>query len=163
MTELKIIDLSKEKFECGGRTFYRQSSLSFNRYRELQRISIEFGFSRTFLDVYKSIQKAYELIQTAKNFGDVAVSLYNVLVGIADMEAKEDPALRLCALFLNEKDEDVTVFDELVMKNKIECWAKELDVLPFLSMASSIVSDWMPVYKLISHDISKKKAAAKKQ
>ena len=159
MSELRIIDLSKEKFECGGRTFHRQSSLSFNRYRELQRISIEFGFSRTFLDVYKSVQKAYDLIQTAKNFGDVAVSLYNVLAGIADMDGKEDPSLRLCALFLNEKDEDVNVFDELAMRNKIECWAKQLDVLPFLSMASSIVSDWMPVYKLISLNTLKKKVA----
>jgi hypothetical protein len=157
MDELRIIDLTKEKFECDGRTFYRQSSLSFNRYRELQRVSIEFGFSRTFLDVYKSVQKSYDLIQTAKNFGDVAVSLYNILAGIGELGEKEDPALRLCALFLNEADEDVAVYDELKMKSKIECWAKELDVSPFLAMASGIVSDWMPVYKLISQNTLKRK------
>ena len=54
--ELKIIDFSSKKFVCGGRTFYIQDSLSFNRYRELQRLSIEFGFSRTFVEIFKEIQ-----------------------------------------------------------------------------------------------------------
>jgi hypothetical protein len=157
MSELRIIDFKDKKFECGGRTFYVQDSLSFNRYRELQRLSIEFGFSTTFIDLFKSVNKCYEYVQGNKNWGDLAVTLHNVLVGVSKLEEKEDPALRLCALFINEKDEDVTIIDEIQMKDKIECWSKELAVNPFFLLAASYVDGWMPAYKLTTHSISKEK------
>lgn len=144
---LRKIDFSKE-FTVGGRTFYRDDSLSFNRYRELQRLSIEFGFSRQFIDLYKDIQEAYNLMQTAKNYADVSVKLFNILAGISRLEEKDPPALRLCALFLNEKDEDTTVVDEKKMKEKIDLWASELDVIPFFHLAASLVDGWMPAYRL---------------
>jgi hypothetical protein len=152
---LREIDFKDKKFECGGRTFYVQDSLSFNRYRELQRLSIEFGFSTTFIDLFKNINKCYDFVQTNKNWGDLAVTLYNVMVGISKLEEKEDPALRLCALFINEKDEDVTVIDELKMKDKIECWSKELSVNPFFQLAASYVNGWMPAYEVTTRIISK--------
>lgn len=148
MSELRIINFDSKKFECGGRTFYVQDSLSFNRYRELQRISIEFGFSTSFVDLFKTIQKCYDYVQTNKNWGDLAVTLYNTLAGVASLDQKDDPALRLCALFINEANEDVTVFDELKIKDKIDCWSKELDVTPFFHLAASLVTGWMPAYRL---------------
>jgi hypothetical protein len=151
--KLKIIDVKEKQFECGGRTFYIQDSLSFNRYRELQRISIEFGFSTTFIDLYKEVKKAYDLVQTNKNWGDLAVTLFNVLSGVSKLDEKDAPALRLCALFINEADEDVTVFDELKIKDKINCWSKELDISPFFHMAVNLVNGWMPAYKVTSQSI----------
>ena len=148
MNELKVIDFKEKKFTCGGRTFYIQDSLSFNRFRELQRISIEFGFSTTFVELFKEIQKCYDFVQTNKNWGDLAVTLYNLMHGVASIENKDAAALRLCALFLNEKDEDITVYDEAKMKDKIECWSKELDVSPFFHWAASLVDGWMPAYNI---------------
>lgn len=158
MSELRTIDFKEKKFTCGGRTFYVQDSLSFNRFRELQRISIEFGFSTTFVELFKEIQKAYDLVQTNKNWGDLAVTLYNLLHGVAAIENKDAAALRLCALFLNEKDEDITVYDEAKMKDKIECWSKELDVSPFFHWAASLVEGWMPAYNItIRNTLSEEK------
>jgi len=151
---LKVIDFKEKKFTCGGRTFYVQDSLSFNRFRELQRISIEFGFSTTFVELFKEIQKAYDFVQTNKNWGDLAVTLYNLLHGVAAIENKDAAALRLCALFINESDEDVTVFDEAKMKDKIECWSKELDVSPFFHLAASLVDGWMPAYNITIRNTS---------
>jgi hypothetical protein len=54
----------------------------------------------------------------------------------------------LCALFISETGEDVTVFDEAKMKDKIECWSKELDVSPFFHLAASLVDGWMPAYNI---------------
>ena len=148
MDKLRLIDFKEKKFTCGGRTFYVQDSLSFNRFRELQRISIEFGFSTTFVELFKEIQKAYDLVQTNKNWGDLAVTLYNLLHGVAAIENKDAAALRLCALFISETGEDVTVFDEAKMKDKIECWSRELDVSPFFHLAASLVDGWMPAYNI---------------
>ena len=150
---LKIIDFSKKQFTCDGRTFYIQDSLSFNRYRELQRISIEFGYSTTFIELFKEIQKCYDFVQTNKNWGDLAVTLYNILNGISTIGVKDAPALRLCALFINEADEDVTIYDEAKIQEKIDCWAKELDVSPFFHMAVNLVGGWMPAYKLTTQSI----------
>ena len=150
---LKIIDFSKKQFTCDGRTFYVQDSLSFNRYRELQRISIEFGYSTTFIELFKEIQKCYDFVQTNKNWGDLAVTLYNILNGISTIGVKDAPALRLCALFINEADEDVTIYDEAKIQEKIDCWAKELDVSPFFHMAVNLVGGWMPAYKLTTQSI----------
>lgn len=159
--ELKTVDFSKKEFECGGRKFYVQDSLSFNRYRELQRLSIEFGFSRTFVDLFKDIQKVYGLMQTAQNFADVSVTLYNIIAGVSILEDKNDPALTLCALFINEADEDITEYNELKIKDKIACWGRELDVTPFFHMACSLVEGWMPAYKLTLSSILKEEKKEK--
>lgn len=155
---LRTIDFKEKKFTCGGRTFFVEDTLSFNRYRELQRLGIEFGFSRTFIEIYKDLQKCYELMQTAKNYADVSVTLYNLLSGVSFIEEKDPPALRLCALFINEKDEDTTVIDDIRMKDKIDCWSKELEVLPFFHLATNLVEGWMPAYKLTMQNILKKKS-----
>jgi hypothetical protein len=157
--KLKTIDLSKDKWDCGGKTFYKHDSLSFNRYRELQRIAIEFGFSRTFIELYKSLNKAEEYLNKVQ-LVDAAVEMRNAKLGVASLESKDDPSLRLCALFINEADEDVTVFDETKIKEKIDCWAKELDVVPFFHLAASLVHGWMPAYKLITQLTSLKEKKA---
>jgi hypothetical protein len=154
--DLKLIDFTKKQFTCDGRTFYVQDSLSFNRYRELQRISIEFGYSTTFIELFKDIQKCYDFVQTNKNWGDLAVSLYNILNGVATIGNKDAAALRLCALFINEADEDITVFDEVKIQDKIDCWARELDVSPFFHLAANLVEGWMPAYKLTTESTLKK-------
>jgi len=76
---LKVIDFKEKKFTCGGRTFYVQDSLSFNRFRELQRISIEFGFSTTFVELFKELPNAYDFDKTNKNWVYLLVPVYNLL------------------------------------------------------------------------------------
>jgi hypothetical protein len=148
--ELRTIALSEKHFECGGRKFYIQDSLSFNRYRELQKLNLEFGFSATFIDIFENVKKAMELMNKVQ-FVDAAVTLHNILSGIASYDDKNDPALRMCALFINEDTEDVTIFDEGKMREKIECWSKELDVLPFFQLAANLVPGWISA----SQDISR--------
>jgi hypothetical protein len=163
MNKIKTLNFKEKQFECGGRTFHIQDSLSFNRYRELQRISIEFGFSTSFIDLFKEVKKAYDLVQTNKNWGDVAVTLYNIIAGVSKLDDKDDPALRLCALFINEADEDVTVYDELKIKDKINCWSKELDISPFFGMAVNLVNGWMPAYKVTSQNILNEESEKKQE
>ncbi len=152
--ELRVIDINAKEFTSEGRVFRKTDSLSFNRYRELQRLSIEFGFSRSFIDLWKALDKAEDHLNKVQ-FVDAAVELRNAKISIANLVEKDDPALRLCALFFNEADEDVTLYDEGKMKDKIECWGKELDVTPFFNWAASLVKGWMPVYRLTSQVISK--------
>jgi len=157
MENLRVIDFSQKHFECGGRKFYVKDDLSFARYRELQKINLEFGFSATFHDIFKHIREAWDLLNTTK-LGEAAVVLHNIMYGVVSLEDKDDPALRLCALFIDEEGEDVTVYDEGLMREKIECWSKELSVSPFFQLAVSLVHGWMPAYKLLTPSSLKEEA-----
>lgn len=148
---MKMIDLSKKYFECQGRKFYLKDSLSFARYRELQKIIIEFSFSATFTDLFKNVKTAWEFMNQLK-FADAAVTLHNIMIGIKSLEDKDDAVFRLCALFLDEEGEDATVYDEGKMREKIDCWAKECDVTPFFQLAATLVPDWINAYKIVTQN-----------
>jgi hypothetical protein len=147
-TELRIIDFSKKHFDCDGRKFTLSDSLSFNRYRELQKINLELGFSATFQDIFKHIREAWDFLNSAKP-AEAAVVLHNIMYGVVSLDDKYDPALRICALFINEEGEDVTTYDEGKMRDKIECWGKELDVLPFFQLALTLTPGFINAYQSI--------------
>jgi len=153
--ELRKIDFAEKKFECGGRRFFLRDSLSFERYKELQKLSIEFGYSATFQDIFKHLRKLWDNLNELK-LAEASVVAHNLMNGITKTEQKDDVSLRLCALFIDEEGEDPTVFDETRMKDKISCWAKELDVVPFFHLAASLVPGWMPAYKLTIQGTSRK-------
>lgn len=150
--ELRKLDFEKIKyFECGGRKFYLQDTISFMRWMELNRIGLEFGYSATFVDIFKNVNTAMEHMNKLK-FTDAVITLHNILIGIKSLEEKSDPAFRICALFINEEGEDIAGYDESKMKEKIDCWGKELDPLPFFRLASSLVPSWTNAYKIVIRD-----------
>ena len=149
---LRKIDFTKEKyFECNGRKFYVNESLSFTRYKELQKISIEFGYSANFEDIFKNLAESIEAYNKHDYF-NMSIILYKIQEGIKNLEDKDDPALRICALFINEADEDVTIYNEALMKDKIDCWGRELDIAPFFYLATSLVPEWTHIYELHIRD-----------
>lgn len=151
---LKKLEPDCQTFQCDGRTFYIEDTLSFNRYEKLREYSLEFGFSATVPDVFNRLNSAWKLLNETK-LGDAAVMLHNIMNGIQKIEKKSDVAFRVCALFVNEKEEDSTVWDEAIEKNKIECWSKEYDVTGFFLLASAKVPGWLSVYSNVIQGILK--------
>lgn len=149
MPKLKNADFSKKYILCQGRKFYLRDSLSFDRYRELQKLVLEFGYSASFVDIFKNLRKAWDHLNSQK-LGEAAVIIHNVMYGVKTLDEKDDAALRMCALFLNEEGEDETTFDEGKMREKIDCWAKEYSVTPFFQLAASLVPSWINAYKIVS-------------
>jgi len=148
MKELRKIDFEKEKyFECGGKKYRIIDDPGFIRFRVLQEISLEFGFSSTFLDIFNSLTVCYDVLNKGQ-FADSAVRIYNLLEGVKRASEKYDPALRLCTLFIIEENEDLLIWDEGLAKAKIDCWAKELEVGPFFNLAASLVEGWSYAYEI---------------
>jgi hypothetical protein len=146
MTSLKTIDFDKESyFDCAGKRFIKTESISFNRFKEMQKILLELGFSATFVDIYNNYQKMIEAYNKHDYFA-MSIIAYKSMEGIKNLEDKDHPALRLAALFINEENEDVTKYNEAEMKAKIDCWASELEVFPFIALAISIHEDWLKIY-----------------
>lgn len=155
--ELRVIDFKNKHFDCGGRKFILKDSLSFARYREFQKFNLEFGYSASFYDTFKGLREAWDLLNSTK-LAEAAVVLHNIMYGVVGIEEKDDPALRICALFIDEEGEDPTVYDEGKMRDKIECWSRELDVSPFFQLAASLVPGWINAYKNVSQSGSKETA-----
>lgn len=145
MADLRVIDLDKKTFECDGRKFFIKEVPSFERYREMQKICLEFGFSASFTDIYNNVRKAWDFLNNMKP-AEAAIILHNIMYGVVALESKHDAAFRLCAIFINEEGEDQAVYDEGLMREKIDCWSKELSPLPFFHLASNLVENWMPIY-----------------
>lgn len=162
MDTLRVIDFSETKsFECGGRKFYLHDSLSFARFMELQKLILEFSFSASFQDIYKNLMLVYDHLNNLK-FADSAVIIHNMMYGIIKLDDKEDSALRIASLFINEENEDVAEYNEAKSKDKINCWAKELDVTPFYQLAVSTVPAWTAAFRHVSQDISQKEMEKQK-
>jgi hypothetical protein len=151
--ELRTLNFSESKtFECDGRKFALAESISFARFMELQKLILEFGFSADFQDMFKNLRILYDNLNSLK-FADSAVIVHNMMYGIIKLDDKEDSALKIASLFINEEGEDVTVYDVAKTKDKINCWSKELDVTPFYNLAVSLVPAWTTAFKHVSQNI----------
>lgn len=149
MTSLRKIDFSKEKnFTCGGKEFRIIEDPGINRYRLMQKIMLEFGFSATFEDIFKNLGTAVEFYNKHDYFS-MSIVLYKMQEAIKNLDEKDDPSLRICALFIIEKDEDLTICDEAFLRTKIDCWSKELEVSPFFYLAASLTPYWIHAYDSI--------------
>jgi len=152
---MKSLDFNTTKyFECGGKKFFVRESLSFTRYKELQKLMIEFGYSATFQDIFNNLKTAIDAFNKHK-YDEMVVTIHNVLNGITKIETKDDPALRLCALFIDEEGEDPTRYNEAEMKAKIDCWGEEYEVGPFFYLAAGLAQGWMQAYEIVLKNGSK--------
>lgn len=148
MTKLIDIDFSKKVFECDGEKWYIEDSISFDRYMKLEEIALEFGYSASFVDIFKNLRKMWDLHNQMK-FAETAVILHNMMKGIVSLEdKKQDAALRICALFINTENEDRAEYNETKMLEKIQRWGKECNVRPFFHLAGSVVNGWLPAYSM---------------
>ena len=79
------------------------------------------------------------------------------------MENRTHPIFQLCALFINREDEDINVYDEQIMNDKIEDWKKEgYAATNFFRLAFNLVPNFIPTFQEVSGDTSKKAESEKK-
>lgn len=161
MKELKKIDFSKGYFEADGAKWYITDGISVARYQVFEELSLQFAFNATFAEIFKQLRILWDN-QNAMKFAENAVILHNLMMGIVEMEQKKHPvALRICALFINEENENIVEYSEVKMDEKIERWGKEVDVTPFFLLACNLVSGYLPAYEIVSKDILRNQAGRK--
>ena len=161
--ELRTVNFDDKYFECEGRKFYVKDSLSFARYKVLQELNLEFGYSANFHDLFKQVRIAWDHMNNLK-LGEAAVVLHNIMYGIISLDEKDDSAFRMCALFVDEEGEDPAVYDEGKMRENIDCWEKGgLDSAPFFHFAAGLCTGWIPAYKTVLNDGLKPPKGQEKQ
>lgn len=154
----KRIDLEKGSFVANGKNYSVNSVLTITRFCEFQILEKELAFSMSFQNVFKEISEACDLFDEARSFGEIAearTKLDNLRRGIAKLEEKEPTVLRICALFINTEDEDVSIWNNDLMSRKIEDWKIEgIAIQDFFQFALNSVNGFIAIYKKMSEAIS---------
>lgn len=153
----KRVDLNKPSFFANGTEYFIQSNLTISRFCEFQILEKELAFSMSFQNVFNEINEACQMMNEVR-FVDVAVKLDNLRRGIAKLEEKEPTALKICTLFINAKDEDLTEWNNDTMTKKINDWKTEgIAVDDFFQFALNSVGGFINIYKKMSEVISDEK------
>lgn len=143
---LKKIDFSTGKFEANGITYYLETTLTVGRYCEFQILERELATGMAIKDLYDNRFKLREILNQTR-FVDAAVLIDREINHFAKLNEKEPIALKLCTLFINEKDEDRGKWGNDIVVKKMEDWkASGIDVADFFAFALTIVPTLINLY-----------------
>ncbi len=142
---LKKLEQGVLKFEANGKTYVVESTLSVNRYIEYQQLEIQAGMGVDFAGMIKGIDEVIALLNKVQ-FVDAAIKLNNLRSGVLDIPRKEPNLLKLCALFINEENEDRATITSERISQKIEDWG-EYEAQGFFALALTSINGFIDIYK----------------
>lgn len=122
----------------GNKYVFRE--LTVARFEQFELLQASVGFGLDFQGIFDNLKAIYESLNTA-DFVAASVKLYNTLEGVSTNLAKrENPILQMCALFICREDENVSVYDPLLISEKIEDWKIEgIAMADFFHLAFNLV------------------------
>lgn len=151
---LKELTLGNQVFIANGKEYFIEPHLSAERYREMQLLEIDLGFGMSFKRIHEQLGDLYGMLNDM-NFADAAILVYNMRQGVGDIESRQMPILRYCAMFINTSDEDRRKVDEKVIADKIADWEEEgIEYKSFFHLAINMVNGLKESYKQHTQDIS---------
>jgi hypothetical protein len=153
MKQLKQLDIEQTEFQANGKTYYIESEISFDRYHNYMMLQNEMAYGISFVDMMKAWSSVIEAANKQR-FSDIVITAHNITEGVKTLGKKQIPALMICALFVNEKDEDRTKITEDQIRSKINDWAAEgYSIVPFFSLAIRSVSGLASVWNALQAEV----------
>lgn len=151
---LKQLSDETTEFVANDVKYIIRDNLSFERFRWMQKLSINVGLGRDWQTLYKNIDKIVENFNKGKSVE--AFALLNALKDsdLRNLDKRYDPLFLICTLFIVTEDEDVTEWNEKMANDKIVNWNKEYDPFFFIRLAMNLVPGFLERYTTSSPDIS---------
>jgi len=111
--------------------------------------------------MYDLLKKSVDLANKGKGLEAWNI-IFNLMeeVGKNDLDNRMHNGMYICALFIVEENEDLTVWDEQLANKKIENWNKEgYDVNNFFRIAANLVNGYISTLDDIFQNTSQVAAA----
>jgi len=145
--ELLNFDPSSKSFTTpSGRTYFI-TGLSIARLAIWMKYDIWFNFNLTHDNLYKQDDEVIKLINQGKGV-EAGYILINRKQAYKNVDHNKIPAIEVCTLFCNEKDEDIRIWDEKTMESKKEDWMEaNIDPLFFITLAKGFAGRLEEAYK----------------
>lgn len=154
MNELKKIDLEKGWFMAAGKKYVIETQFSIERYAMYQRLQIEAGFGVAFKDMFDNWERVVTLANALK-FSEIVILAYNMSRGMLKLEEKEPLMLKMCALFINEENEDRRSITDDMVTEKINDWKEEgYAIESFFQLALNTINGFIESWKNLTQAIS---------
>lgn len=158
----EVIKMTAKTFTANGKEFIIDDSLSFDYFRQFEKLEAHVGYGVTFEEMFKTDKKLFEYLNKM-DFVNAAVLVHNRLNGIKEkLEQRTHPMLLLCTLFIHYPHEDLTKYDSVIAEQKVKDWSTDYYVNDFFSLAAQLVSGFIPALQELSQDISAKVEELKK-
>ena len=139
--ELVTPEAKTLSFKANGKTYAIEKKISIARKIECDKLIIEVTGGGNMGENFSDWKKVYELCND-KKFADIAVLAHNRMEGVKKWQERHDPVLALCALFINEENEDRRIVSDEIIKAKIKDWEAEgIEYAFFLTMAKGLLKN----------------------
>ena len=149
--EVKHLDQTKSYFVANGKKYHITKKLCIERWRHFEDLQALVGFGRSFDDLFNAFKEIWNFLDDkgGAKTASAAIICHNAMTGIkTKMEERYHPALLICALFINGEGENEKIYDDEVIKNKIEDWQTEgYDINDFFQLAWNLVPSFIEAYK----------------
>lgn len=151
-TLIKITNETKE-FEADGITWYIEEQISYDRWIAFLKYNQELAFNMDLDSMWENLEASYNA-NNEQRYADSAVILRDIMQGVKNMSDKRIPAAcKVCALFINEKDEDRRWINEDMIQKKINHWRNAgIEMGSFFQLALTISPAFLKIFKLLSPD-----------
>ena len=154
---LKTLDKGAKEFTANGREYRIYPNMSFDRWRDMQKMEVELSFG---VGMAQMVEKLQEQKKSLNKLDFVDASLINrdLILGVASLNDNRWPAvLRICTLFVNYKGEDITKIDEQTIAEKINDWKVEgYDMGSFFQLALGAIPGFLSAYQNATQSSSQK-------
>lgn len=153
-----------DTFTANGNKYFIRTSLTITRFEEFEKLQVQVGYGLDFKTIFTNLNRAYGSLNDMKP-ADASVILYNMINGVQqNLEMRENQVLQICSLFICREDEDMTKFDPMFMVSKINDWKAEgITMDNFFTIASNLVTGFIPIFKDGLQSILAKLEAAKSE
>lgn len=129
--------------------------ISTKRFREYEILSLMLAFSSDFKTFYTTLTDIIKQIEGLTNIGQIFAilsKLKNLVAGIGNYTQNSEPKIiRFCALFCNEENEDVTKFENDMIKAKFDDWGN-IPISDFFLLVSELIPSFKKSYQVVKRE-----------
>lgn len=154
MPEVKILDPKAKEFTANGKTYYIEDTFPIVRWKWWLKLQHKLGWGMTFEDIIKQFRAIYDVCnKPTPEPGMACILAYNAMIKVNDVQDENyvPEIIQMCALFMNTKDEDRTIINEAMIREKEKDWIKEgISMQSFFQFALASIPNFIPIYKEIS-------------
>lgn len=153
--ETKRLDYTKDSFTANGKTYFIRDTMTIERFMQWEKLQNHYAYGLTFQQIHDKVEQSIAFANKGKGVEAWNI-LFNLKEGIAyRLEDRIHPALMMCSLFMVTENEDLTKWDEVLAKTKVEDWKAEgIAMNDFFQFASNFTNGFIKIYNEIFQSIS---------
>ncbi|GGH24648.1 hypothetical protein FAZ19_16275 [Sphingobacterium alkalisoli] len=124
--KIKHINIEARQFKANGKTYFIEADdISIARWSKYEELSLELQYGTS---SFSEMHQNWALVTKLANelqFADIAVLAHNMQTSVLNAIDRTPVQLKLCALFINEENEDRSEITDEGISRKIDGWRKE--------------------------------------